>query len=90
MTLQAGEQALLRFLRHRDVLSAPDVARLTELAGAGELRVQELAEREGIIGEAALAALLADALRLRLVDLASVAFDQEATQALSERVELAA
>src|SRR5262249_20961783 len=84
--LQAGERALLRFLRQREALSAQDVAHLTELAGTSQLRVLELTEREGVIGAKVLAALLADALRLRLVDLASAPLDQDPAQALSDGV----
>src|SRR5262245_29666885 len=82
----SGRRALLRFLQHHDKISAADALRLEELAQQSELSIHEVLESEGVVTERDLALLLANALRLKLIDLASFPLDTQVARALKEAV----
>jgi type IV pilus assembly protein PilB len=84
--LTAGQRALLRFLQREGRLAAEDLQRLEHLARQENASVQELLEREGLIGEKELAVTLADGLRLRLIDLASFPLEPQVAQTLKESI----
>jgi type IV pilus assembly protein PilB len=84
--LSTGQRALLRFLQRQGRLAADDLRRVEALARRENASLQELLEREGLIAEKDLAALLADGLRLRLVDLPSVPLEPQAARALKESI----
>ena len=79
-----AERALIRLLGQRGALSGPDVARLTARAEESDRPLPELVEEEGRITGAALAELLADALRLPAVDLARTPAEPEAVEDVPE------
>jgi type IV pilus assembly protein PilB len=83
-----GARALLRFLQRQGRVSAADAIRLEQLMAQGHLSVNEVLEREGVIPEKELAALLASSLRLPLIDLASFPLDSEVTRAVKEKIAL--
>ena len=79
-------RAVLRLLERDGRLPGSEAARMTALAATSGLGIQALLEREGVITEKALAALLADKLHLRLLDPATVPVDPAATEALRENI----
>jgi len=79
-----GRRSLLRFLQRQGRLSAADALRLEQLAGRADISLTETLEREGVIDERDLAVLLADTLRLPLIDLAAIAIDPQLTRAVKE------
>jgi type IV pilus assembly protein PilB len=81
-----GHRALLRFLQRHEKLSAADAARLEAQLQQGGASLPELLEREEVIGERDLAYLLADTLRLKLLDLASFPVDSSVARVLKESV----
>ncbi len=82
--LSTGQQALLRFLQRQNVLTAPDAAAVETLCRDDGISVPEALERKQIMTDRQLAELLAPALRLRLVDLASHTIDPTVTRLMKE------
>ncbi|MFQ5668516.1 MAG: ATPase, T2SS/T4P/T4SS family [Candidatus Binatia bacterium] len=83
---EKADRALLRFLQRHGRVSAADTTRLQQRASQTGLSISEVLEQEGIITEKDLAALLAQTLRLPLVDLASFPLDPEATREVKEGI----
>jgi len=83
-TFTSGQQALLRFLQKQNVLKADDAAAVESICRAEGLSVAEALERSGVMTDRQLAELLAPALRLRLVDLASHTIDPVVTRLVKE------
>jgi type IV pilus assembly protein PilB len=81
-----GERALLRFLQRQGRISGSDTLRLEQMTAKENVSVNEILEREGIITEKDLARLLAQTLRLPLVDLSSFPLDLEVTRAVKEGI----
>ncbi|MCC6766655.1 MAG: Flp pilus assembly complex ATPase component TadA [Deltaproteobacteria bacterium] len=81
----AGARALLRFVARQGRLSMEDAARVEGLVADGT-SVHEVLEREGLIGQKDLALLLAETLRLRIVDLTTYPLDANVTRELKEAV----
>jgi type IV pilus assembly protein PilB len=81
-----GERALLRFLQRQGRISGSDTLRLEQITAKENVSVNEVLEREGIIAEKDLARLLAQTLRLPLVDLSSFPLDLEITRAVKEGI----
>jgi type IV pilus assembly protein PilB len=77
---------LLRFLQRQQTISAADAVRLEEVAQQEDISIHEVLEREGIITERDLAVLLANSLRLKLLDLASFPVDTSIARILKENV----
>jgi type IV pilus assembly protein PilB len=73
--LTTGQQALLRFLQKHNVLTAAQAGAIETLCRDESVPIPEALERKGILTDRQLAELLAPALRLRLVDLASHTID---------------
>ena len=82
--LSTGQQALLRFLQRHNVLTAPDAAAVETLCRDEGISVPEALERKHILTDRQLAELLAPALKLRLVDLASHTVDPVVTRLMKE------
>jgi type IV pilus assembly protein PilB len=82
--LSTGQQALLRFLQRQNVLTAADAAAVETLCRDDGISVPEALERKQILTDRQLAELLAPALRLRLVDLASHSVDPVVTRLMKE------
>src|SRR5215472_7810308 len=82
--ISTGQQALLRFLQKHNVLSNDDAAALETLCREEKISIPEALERRGILTDRQLAELLAPALRLRLVDLASHTIDPVVTRLVKE------
>ena len=82
--ISTGQQALLRFLQKHNVLSSDDAAALETLCREEKISIPEALERRGILTDRQLAELLAPALRLRLVDLASHTIDPVVTRLVKE------
>jgi type IV pilus assembly protein PilB len=82
--LSTGQQALLRFLQRHNVLTAPDAAAVETLCRDDGISVPEALERKQILTDRQLAELLAPALKLRLVDLASHTVDPIVTRLMKE------
>src|SRR5580765_7232458 len=84
--LTTGQQALLRFLQKHNVVTA-DQAGALEIACRDEsIAIPEALEKKGIMTDRQLAELLAPALRLRLVDLASHTIDPVVTRLVKENL----
>ncbi|MCC6849922.1 MAG: Flp pilus assembly complex ATPase component TadA [Deltaproteobacteria bacterium] len=81
----AGTRALLRFLARQGRLTLEDAAHVESLVADGA-SVHEVLEREGKIGQKDLALLLADTLRLRIVDLTTYPLDANVTRELKEAI----
>jgi type IV pilus assembly protein PilB len=81
-----GARALLRFLQREGRLSADDASRVEELVVQGDSSVNEILEHERVITEKDLSVLLAEKLRLPLIDLAAFPLDLEVTRAVKEGV----
>jgi type IV pilus assembly protein PilB len=79
-----GQQALLRFLQKQRVLTATDAAAIESLCREEHISVPEALERKEIMTDRQLAELLAPALKLRLVDLASHSVDPVVTRLMKE------
>jgi type IV pilus assembly protein PilB len=82
----SGQQALLRFLQKQNVLTAEAAASTEALCRAEGLSIPQALDRENIIKDGQLAELLAAALRLRLVDLASHTIDPAVTRLVKETI----
>jgi type IV pilus assembly protein PilB len=83
----AGQRALLRFLQRQNRISTADMLRIEEaLQFSAGATVHELLEREGIMTEKDLALLLANTLRLRLIDLTSYPLDPQIARELKEQI----
>jgi type IV pilus assembly protein PilB len=82
--LSTGQQALLRFLQRQNVLTAADAAAVETLCRDDGISVAEALERKQILTDRQLAELLAPALKLRLVDLASHSVDPVVTRLMKE------
>lgn len=83
-----GARALLRFLQRQGRITVADAHRLEQQVVKTGLTVNEVLEREDVIRERDLAVLLAETLRLPLVDLASFPLDTEVTRAVKESLAL--
>ena len=79
-----GRRSLLRFLQRQGRLTAADALRLEQVASRDDTGISEILEREGVIEERDLAALLADSLRLPLLDMTSIAVDPQLTRLVKE------
>lgn len=79
-----GRRALLRFLQRRGSLTAADAERLERLSEETGSAIPLLLARENLLAEEALAAALAEGLRLQFVDLANVAISPDATRLIRE------
>jgi type IV pilus assembly protein PilB len=90
--LTSGQQALLRFLQRKGILTAEASGAAETLCRDDGISIPEALERGGVMGDRELAERLASALRLRLVDLASHTADPTVTrlvkEALATRYEL--
>src|SRR3954466_2387270 len=83
----AGQRALLRFLQRQNRISTTDMLRIEEaLQYSAGATVHELLEREGLMSEKDLAVLLANTLRLRLIDLTSFPLDPQVARELKESI----
>ncbi len=82
--LSTGEQALLRFLQKQNVITAQDAAAVETTCREDGISVAEALERRNLLTDRQLAELLAPALRLRLVDLASHTIDPVVTRLMKE------
>ncbi len=82
----SGARALLRFLVRQGRLGNDDVARIEGLAQEAGVAVHDVLEREAIIGQKDLALLLAETLRLRMVDLTTFPLDANITRELKETI----
>jgi type IV pilus assembly protein PilB len=82
--LSTGQQALLRFLQRQNVLTAADAAAVETQCRDDGISVPEALERRQIMTDRQLAELLAPALKLRLVDLASHTIDPVVTRLMKE------
>ncbi|MEO6027365.1 MAG: ATPase, T2SS/T4P/T4SS family [Candidatus Binatia bacterium] len=82
----AGDRALLRFLARQGRVSAEDVTRVETLLEAEGAILHDVLEREGIIGQKDLALMLAETLRLRIVDLTTYPLDANVTRELKENI----
>ncbi|MEB2285425.1 MAG: hypothetical protein B6D46_01160 [Polyangiaceae bacterium UTPRO1] len=80
-----GARALLRFLARQGRLGGEDVARVEGLIADGS-PVHAVLEREELIGQKDLALLLAETLRLRIVDLTTYPLDANVTRELKEAI----
>ena len=83
-TFTTGQQALLRFLQKQKVLTADDAAVVEQFCRDEGLAITEALERRKGMTDRQLAELLAPALRLRLVDLASHTIDPVVTRLVKE------
>ena len=83
----SGDRALLRFLARQGRLTPEDVTRVEGmLEGEEGVRLHDVLEREGIIGQKDLALMLAETLRLRIVDLTTYPLDANVTRELKETI----
>ena len=83
-TLTTGQQALLRFLQKQSVLTAEEAVAVEALCRDEGINIAEALERRNVMTDRQLAELLAPALRLRLVDLASHTIDPVVTRLVKE------
>jgi type II secretory ATPase GspE/PulE/Tfp pilus assembly ATPase PilB-like protein/DNA-binding response OmpR family regulator len=81
-----GARALLRFLARQGRLGNEDVARVEEMLADGTLTVHDALEREGLLSQKELALLLAETLRLKIVDLTTYPLDANVTRLLKEAI----
>jgi type IV pilus assembly protein PilB len=65
-------------------LTAADALRLEQVVSRDDAGISEILEREGVIEERDLAVLLADSLRLPLLDMTSIAVDPQLTRLVKE------
>jgi type IV pilus assembly protein PilB len=79
-----GQQALLRFLQKHKVLTTEAAAAVEAMCRAEGISVPEALERKHVMSDRQLAELLAPALKLRLVDLASHTIDPVVTRLMKE------
>jgi type IV pilus assembly protein PilB len=82
--LSSGQQALLRFLQRQNVLTATDSAAVEKVCRDEGISIPEALDRKQIMTDRQLAELLAPALKLRLVDLASHTVDPVVTRLMKE------
>src|SRR6185295_9800334 len=78
--------ALLRFLQKQSVLTAEDAAAVESMCRHEDLALPVALERRNKMTDGQLAELLASALRLRLVDLASHTIDPVVTRLVKETI----
>src|SRR5262249_34736008 len=83
-----GDQALLRLLQRLGRIAANDASRIELLVARNKASLHETLEREGIISQKELALLLAQNLRLPVVDLAQFPLDVEVTRVVKESIAL--
>jgi len=81
-----GARALLRFLARQGRLGNEDVARVEEMLVDATLTVHDVLEREGLLSQKDLALLLAETLRLKIVDLTTYPLDANVTRLLKETI----
>ncbi len=81
-----GARALLRFLARQGRLGNDDVARVEEMLSDATLTVHDALEREGLLAQKDLALLLAETLRLKIVDLTTYPLDANVTRLLKETI----
>jgi type IV pilus assembly protein PilB len=81
-----GARALLRFLARQGRLGNDDVARVEEMLADATLTVHDALEREGLLSQKDLALLLAETLRLKIVDLTTYPLDANVTRLLKETI----
>ncbi|MBP1690143.1 MAG: type secretion system protein, partial [Deltaproteobacteria bacterium] len=81
-----GDRALLRFLARQGRISNDDVNRIEGMLEEPGVAVHDVLERESLIGQKDLALLLAETLRLRLVDLTTYPLDANVTRELKENI----
>src|SRR6185369_14170275 len=81
-----GNRALLRFLTRQGRITNEDAARVEEFLADLGLTVHDVLEREGLIGHKELARLLAETLRLKIVDLTTYPLDANVTRELKEAI----
>ena len=81
-----GGRALLRFLVRQGRITADDATRIEKLLGEPDATVHDILERESIISQKDLAALLANTLRLRVIDLTTYPLDANVTRELKENI----
>lgn len=81
-----GARALLRFLARQGRLSGEDLARVEDLLADPTLTVHDVLEREGLLSQKDLALLLAETLRLKIVDLTTYPLDANVTRLLKEAI----
>ena len=82
--LSAGDRALLRFLQRNGTVSQDVADRVQEIGRDDASGLVELLEKEAIVREQDLAKLLAGALKLRVVELATFNFDPAVTRLVKE------
>src|SRR5262249_35790635 len=82
--LTSGQQALLRFLQRKGLVTAEACAAAETLCREEGITIPEALERGGVMSDRELAERLAPALRLRLVDLASHTADPTVTRLVKE------
>ncbi|MCW5889843.1 MAG: Flp pilus assembly complex ATPase component TadA [bacterium] len=83
-----GRRALLRFLQRRGHLTPVDTQRLEQATETEGLAVADLLAREGLVPEADLATVLADALKLRRVEPAGLTLAPAAVGILKDALAL--
>ena len=84
--LTTGQQALLRFLQRQNALTPEDATAAETLCRDEGISVVEAVARRGVLSERQIAELLAPALRLRLVDLASHTVDPVVSRLVKENL----
>ena len=82
----SGDRALLRFLARQGRISADDATRVEKLLEEPGTTAHDVLERESIISQKDLATLLANTLRLRIIDLTTYPLDANVTRELKETI----
>src|SRR5688572_23600555 len=83
---KAGARALLRFLARQGRVTSEDVGRIEGMLSDARLSVHEVLERENVLSQKDLALLLAETLRLKIVDLTTYPLDANITRLLKEAI----